>query len=146
MILRKAEMKDMDLIYEWANDSLVRANSFNSEPIPYESHVNWYKSMMVREDVRQYILVKDGVDVGQIRLNIDKTGKEAEIGYSIAKDHRGQGLGKTMLELAKQKIKEEVPSVEILIAQVKPENEASKKAFLNSGFGEKCSVYEFRID
>ena len=34
--LREVTAKDMDLLYEWANDPTVRQNAFHTEPIPYE--------------------------------------------------------------------------------------------------------------
>lgn len=47
MIIRKVKdiSVDCSLVYILSNDPLVRANSFNSEPIVYENHVRWFNKM-----------------------------------------------------------------------------------------------------
>ena len=93
--------------------------------------------------MRQYILVHNGTDIGQIRIYI--YGNQAEIGYSIASKYRCMGYGKHMLYLLTEKVKEDFPQIVKLTAKVKPENIASKKAFIDLGYIEKCSVYEFEL-
>ena len=39
--LRLAEMEDMDLLFTWANEEMVRKNSFSTRKITYEEHVIW---------------------------------------------------------------------------------------------------------
>ena len=34
--LREAQIQDRDLLFQWANDALVRQNAFHTEQIPYE--------------------------------------------------------------------------------------------------------------
>ena len=79
--LKEAEISDLDLLFYWANDPVVRSNSFNTDPIPYDNHVSWFNRIMADLAVLQCILMDDYTPVRQIRLNI--YGKEAEIGYSI---------------------------------------------------------------
>ena len=50
-----------------------------------------------------------------------------------------------MLYLLTEKVKEDFPQIVKLTAKVKPENIASKKAFIDLGYIEKCSVYEFEL-
>ena len=141
--LREATLQDMDLIYEWANDPLVRNNSFNSEPIPYETHVKWYDRIMSDESVLQFILMDEDIPVGQIRLNID--GDEAEIGYSIASDYRGKGYGHKVLQLVAEEVKKKYPDIRCLVAKVKPENIASSKLFEHEGYEMKYSCYTLQL-
>ena len=141
--LREATMQDMDLIYEWANDPAVRINSFNSEPIQYDTHVKWFKRIMSDESVLQYILMDDDKNVGQIRLNID--GAEAEIGYSIASDYRGKGYGHLILQLVAKEVKKKYPEIKILVAKVKPENIASNKLFEHEGYTLKYHCYSVQL-
>ena len=45
--LRKATIEDRDLLFQWANDPLVRKNSFSTAEIAYEEHVDWYNRVLV---------------------------------------------------------------------------------------------------
>ena len=142
--LRKVENSDIDLLYEWANDPTVRKNSFNTEPIPYEKHTTWFSQMMEDETVLQFVLMKKDTPIGQIRLNIE--GDAAEIGYSIAKEYRGQGFGHIILRLVKDLITEKHPAIQRIIAKVKPENIASNKLFQTEGYVLQYSCYLREID
>lgn len=141
--LRRAVWQDIDLLFEWANDIQVRQNSFCTNPISYEEHTVWFKKILQDEHWVQYIYEYENEAIGQIRLHLIE--KEAEISYSICKEKRGQGFGKKMLYQLKQQIAIDFPEVVKLTAYVKPENISSKKIFLNNGFVEKYSLYEFNM-
>lgn len=87
----------IDLLYKWVNDPIVRQSAFNTDEINYEEHCNWFTRCLQREDVKIYILIENGMPVGQVRLNIEKG--EALIDYSIASEYRGRGLGYVIIEL-----------------------------------------------
>ena len=123
--LRKVEYSDIDLLYRWANDPIVRKNSFNSAPISFDAHKDWFNKMMDDPSVFQFILMDENTPVGQIRLNIN--GEDAEIGYSVASEYRGRGYGHKLLQLLVCLVKEDYPQIKRLIAKVKPENSVSKE-------------------
>ena len=139
--LRKATANDIDLLYEWANDPIVRANSFNSEFISYEEHIKWFNRIMSNDTVIQYILMDNDIPIGQIRLNVN--GHEAEISYSIFSDYRGKGYGRSILELIRQEIGEQYRNINRLVAKVRPENIASQKSFEKAGYELKYMCYEY---
>ena len=139
--LRMAEEGDMRLLYTWANDPQVRKNAFHSEIIPFEDHKAWFTRLMDDSSQRQYIFVKDGNPIGQIRFSVSN--EEAEIDYSIAPEKRGLGYGKKMLELAKERFHQDCPSIKILVGKVKKSNQSSENCFKNSGFEELFHQYEF---
>ena len=143
VFLREATQLDMDLLYRWANDPIVRANSFNSDPILYETHVAWFKRIMVDRDVLQYVLMDGEIPVGQIRLTLDS--EEAEIGYSIASEFRGKGYGRKILQLIEEKVQESYPYIKKLVAKVKPENTPSKRLFESEGYDMTYSCYSLKI-
>lgn len=138
MILRPATIDDCDLYFQWANDPEVRANSFNQEPIPYDSHVEWFTNKInTKDDLR--VMTKsisntthfgdsgcececDHIPIGQIR--IQQTLFNTEIHYSIAKEHRGQGNGRRMVQMALFEVK-----IWPVTAQVKQTNRASRAIF-----------------
>lgn len=39
---RLARMQDCKMYFDWANDPMTRQQSYNSEPIPYVNHENWF--------------------------------------------------------------------------------------------------------
>ena len=129
--LRDARKQDVDLIFEWANDSTVRSFSFNSEPIPYENHIKWFARLLDSDCAKMYIMIKDGVPVGQIRISI--IGDEAEIGYSIAKESRGKGYGTRIVKLLESECRGN-GSLKRLVARVKSVNELSSKIFVSNGY------------
>jgi RimJ/RimL family protein N-acetyltransferase len=145
LYLSPATIEDMDLLYKWANDKEVRQNSFNTAPIPYENHVKWFNNILSDDTVIQYIMCDDtDTPLGQIRLNL--TGGDAFIGYSIAPNHRGKGLGQKLLHLIIDKAKTDNHNIKTLIGQVKYENPSSAKVFEKCGFTrlDKPEYIEYR--
>jgi UDP-2,4-diacetamido-2,4,6-trideoxy-beta-L-altropyranose hydrolase len=129
---RKAVLEDADLYYNWVNDQLVRANSFNSNPINYENHVKWFSNKLLSDTTNFYLFINESnTPVGQVR--IETTSLETVIGISIAKDFRGLGLSTEMLIQATHDYLKKHPN-SIIIAYIKIENISSYKSFLKAGF------------
>lgn len=148
LCLKRVQQKDVDLLYKWANDKTVRANSFNTEQIPYETHVKWFNSMLDAPDVYMYILYEDDIPTGQIRINVE--GKRARISFSVAENMRGRGFGKAMLSMLPNQIKKDkISCVTQLEGEVKYGNSASSGAFEKCGYTrhekEECLVYTFDL-
>ena len=137
--LREATIEDVDILFEWANDPVVRKNSFNTKPIPYEDHRKWFDKVLSDDSVIQFIMMEEETPVGQIRLNVN--GDEAEIGYSIAAAYRGHGYGHMILKLVLEKIESSHTGIKKLIAKVKPDNSASKRLFESEGYKMKYFCY-----
>ena len=144
VFLRKAIKDDIDLLFRWANDPVVRSNSFNTDMIPYDNHVMWFNKIIEDPSVLQFILMDDDIPVGQIRLNIDDD--EAEIGYSIGSEFRGKGYGHWILRLITEEVKANHPEIKCFIAKVKPDNMASNTLFIKEGYSMDYSCYSMRID
>jgi RimJ/RimL family protein N-acetyltransferase len=138
--LRRATKEDRDLLFRWANDSLVRENSFSTEKISYDEHVKWFDRLLNRNDCIQYIYMDDDCSVGQARITLkDDT---AEIGYSICTEKRRLGYGQDLLHIISERVWEDFPDVKKVYGEVKPENIASQKAFLDAGYKETYRVFE----
>lgn len=148
LIIRKATIEDMDLVFRWANDEEERKNSFNPEKILYEDHCNWFKKRLEALDCAFYILMDGDSPAGKCRLNFENS--EAVISYSVAPSYRGRGLGKKLLLLVKEAVKEEYPDIKTLVAQVKEDNIPSQKVFLSLGYEEtmnqECRIREYRLE
>lgn len=146
--LRRAEWKDVDQLFQWANEEEVRKNSFSTAPIPYEEHKAWFEKKLKEEHTQIYIFCDGTLAVGALRLEFGKEegteGEEAVISYSIAAEHRNQGYGQKLISLAEQEAckwakrkqkTENVPGKVIIKAQVRAENKASRKIFMKAGYG-----------
>lgn len=141
LYLRLAEEDDVDLIYEWANEPEVRKNSFNSDPIPYENHLKWYRGMMDNKERNvQLILMKEATPVGQCRLRVEKG--EAEIGCSIDKNYRGMGYGSLIFSTLNTWVTSNRKDIKCIIAKVKTNNYSSQKALINAGYKKRGVVSE----
>jgi UDP-2,4-diacetamido-2,4,6-trideoxy-beta-L-altropyranose hydrolase len=139
--LRRARADDVRLLWEWANDPEVRALSFSTGPIRWETHVAWYAEkfgqnkslMLIAED-------DDGAPIGQIRFDLN--GGEAELNLSLAKEKRGISLSVPLIEAG---VRELFANTECgrVHAFVKPQNTASVRAFEKARF-DRVGVEQIR--
>lgn len=125
--LRKCTIEDCNLLYEWSNDKVVRRNAFNTSPIPYSDHVNWFNKSLESNSREIFIAMIDSNPVGMIR--IDKDDDEAIISYLVDQNHRGTGIGTQMLKSLQNMVKNNNSDIKKLVGLVKKENTASCKAF-----------------
>ena len=132
--LRRVEENDIELIYNWSNDKEVRKNSFHTETIKWEDHVNWFENIIENKNVYFFILENDGKPIGQIRIAFEKN-NERIISFSISKAFRGFGFGKEILRLAEEKLNKVNMKCK-LIGFVKKDNIASRKSFIINGYTE----------
>ena len=141
--LRLVDNKDEDLLLNWANDLMVRKNSFCQAQIKPEEHKKWFHNALKDESVIIYILMKKNEPIGQCRLNID--GNTAYINYSIEENMRGQGFGKMILDLMEREVRTNHSQIKRLVAKVKVENEASRRCFEKCDYIEAYQVFEKSI-
>ena len=132
IILRRAELDDMMLLYQWVNDPVVRENSFNPAIISLEEHQKWFNEKINNPNEAIFILLIDEQPVGQVRLSRNQD--KMLISYSVASSYRGQGYGKLILKMVEDQINDEDIK---LIGQVKKSNTASRLIFQSLGYREK---------
>jgi UDP-2,4-diacetamido-2,4,6-trideoxy-beta-L-altropyranose hydrolase len=130
--LRRAAMDDAETIWEWSNDPITRAQSFQTDLIPWESHVSWYAQRLSDPFCRFWIgASSDGTSVGCVRFA--DSGDETLISINLAPRFRGQGIGRKLLELACRAYFRSAPG-SVIRAVIKEGNSASVKTFLASDF------------
>ncbi len=125
MTLRPATEDDATRLFDWANDPSTRAVSFHAEPIPWDTHVAWLRKKLAERACRLFIAEADGEPVGQVRL--DAADDRATISVSIAKAHRGRGLGVAAIRAA-------TAHAEGIDAFILADNTSSVRAFERAGF------------
>jgi UDP-2,4-diacetamido-2,4,6-trideoxy-beta-L-altropyranose hydrolase len=131
--LRKATPGDCELLWHWANQPDVRASSFHSEPIPWDSHVAWFAKKLQDPGCHIFIgLDRDDAPVGQVRFDACAT-NIVEIGVSVRDDLRGKGCGSSLLKSAIAELFR-TTSTQSVLAHIKPSNQASIRAFEKAGF------------
>lgn len=131
---RFANENDVDLYFNWANDPLVRAKSYEQKKIDYESHVSWFNRKLNSTDCHFYLFEEDSNQVvGQVR--IDKIDNEVVVGISIDSNHRGKGYGAKMLAQASSHYLLKHPTSNIN-AYIKEDNIASYSIFKKAGYKE----------
>ncbi|WP_220149568.1 GNAT family N-acetyltransferase [Paraeggerthella sp.] len=142
--LRPATMDDAELILRWVNDPLDRANSFSSEEITLEEHLRWLSESLEDPARYLYIMVHDGSDVGHVKLYVSD--EEAEIGYCVAPEWRGNGFANQIVKLIVDEAKENIPGVKRLCGQVRTGNQASLKVFRKLGFAEESITFAMSLN
>ena len=94
---RRVEEGDCDLIFRWANDPTTRYNSFNSNPIPYSDHINWFNKKLNSSSIIFLIFTLNEQPIGQMR--VEEENQIGEISFTIDPDYRGKGYGSLILKL-----------------------------------------------
>lgn len=126
--IRSAQKSDEVVLLAWANDALVRENSFNSEAIKVSIHHGWLSSRLKNyEHCRIFMCeTENGIAIGQVRF--ERKGLDWEIDYSIDSAFRGNKLGMKMLKMALEKFREDFPGSRF-VGLVKKENVPSLNIF-----------------
>lgn len=96
---RYATMEDSDLLLAWRNDPVTRMNSLNTNIITKEEHEKWLDNV-IKDDYRYLCIVsKDDTIIGTVRFDLlPGTGRAATLSWTIAPEHRKQGIGKALLK------------------------------------------------
>lgn len=125
--LRAVELEDAKLLYIWRNEKETRKNSFNSNLIDFNEHLNWLEKNLENNARLFYILMCDGMEVGQVRIDIEE--QIGVVNYSIDSKYRKMGYGKSILELAEQELLKNTANLKKIVGYVKLENIASRHIF-----------------
>jgi RimJ/RimL family protein N-acetyltransferase len=130
---RLVDQSDLELLFAWSNDNLVRQQSFNSNIIEFENHKKWFELKLKDKFCIIYIFQnEEGSNIGQVRIQMDND-NQALIGVSVAAEHRGKGYAKEMLKLATDYFLKKNGHY-IINAYIKESNRYSKFAFEKAGF------------
>ena len=93
--IREAKESDVKLIFNWSNDSLVRAQSFYSKTIEFDNHKNWFKEKLQNYNSLLLINKFDKKNIGLVRFELEKN--MCTIGILLDEKYRGKGLSSLML-------------------------------------------------
>lgn len=134
---RPAWLADAQLYFDWANDPDTRRQSFNSNPISLETHTAWFARKLTDPNVLLLVFENEaGEAVGQVRFErtpVADLPDEISIGVSVDAKQRGRGLASQLIEQGCAVCREQWGAVAIH-AYIKPDNQASARAFERAGF------------
>jgi RimJ/RimL family protein N-acetyltransferase len=137
LFMRPVREDDSRRVWEWANDKDVRDASFNSDPIPWETHTRWFDGRRNDPRVTMWIVEMGGAPVGVIRF--EPLDVEGLVSVTLDKNVRGQGWGPKIISLATRRFLQSANSP-VVHAFIKKRNVRSKIAFERAGYklaGEK---------
>jgi RimJ/RimL family protein N-acetyltransferase len=126
---------DRGRLFSWANDPEVRARAFDSRPIGWRGHVQWWAARLASADCRAFIgWLGDDQPVGPVRFDRLADGGW-EITVALAPEHRGRGLSAPLISAGCDRLAQlEGPGVRVR-ARIRADNVASRRAFARAGFG-----------
>jgi len=130
MQIRKARFSDCKLYWNWANDPTVRANAFETQPIPWQTHIAWFKEKLDDHNSTLLLLENESEPIGQIRF--DHTTDGYFIDFSISTTYRNRGLGILLVSSGINHFK--FTQQITFWGEVKQSNKASTKIFEKLGF------------
>lgn len=86
--VRLAEERDCKNVFLLSTMDYVRKNSFNTEKILWENHVEWFKKALTSEKIKFFIIEEDGF-IGQVRLSV--CGSTAAVSISLLEEFQHKG-------------------------------------------------------
>lgn len=131
--VRPTTPADAQQLLDWANDALVRAQSFSSAPITLFEHERWLATKLT-DDTALLLIGEDcsGRAVGPVRFGVDDD--SATISVSVGAAHRGQGLASALIDQGCEELLLSRDRVQRIFAEIKSDNAMSIRAFAAAGF------------
>lgn len=134
--IRKSNIKDKFIYFNWVNDLLVRKNSIKSSNIKFQEHDNWYEKKL--KDSSNYFFLccdENKLPLGQIRYDFDKKNKKYFIDISVDECARNLGLGSYLISETLKKINKKI-KLNKLFSTIKNTNKKSQAIFIKNNFKE----------
>ena len=130
--LRPATWADCERLFVWVNaaDSLKNKRQTRSA-IPYETHRRWFELRLQSPDTILLIAERDGMPVGQVRLEPREHAYEVDV--FVVPEARGCGVASAAVEAAARNLQTREPDAR-LRAWVSAENRGSVRLFEALGF------------
>lgn len=96
--LRKATIKDAEILYEWRKDPLVQQMSHNNSTFTYRDHLEWLQ-LSLGSKLRHILIAEiENVPIGTGRADYNPSKDEYTLSWSIAKGYRNHGYGKKLVQ------------------------------------------------
>ncbi len=127
--IRKATYDDVEFLFNLANDSITRQNSFNSAPIKWHEHTTWLKDNLNNPSRYIYIFESNNKKIGTVNLKKDT---EVIISVTVSPEFRGLGIASQIIKIGCSCFWKD--NDDDICAYIKTENVASLMTFKKAGF------------
>ncbi len=97
MLIRNADLSDLQDIFEWRNDPFSRSMFLSSEVVSLNQHIDWYQRSLKNPNRRIYIGSINELKVGMVRFDFDKSTQKSEVSINLNPSLRGKGFGFQLL-------------------------------------------------
>ena len=128
LVARFANLEDADILFEWQNHPETRKYFRNPKTPTVEEHSKWIERALTKDKVSLFIIEVGSVPKGVLRFDEQLDGT-LEISILVAPENHNKGIGSAVLALAR-----EIRPLATLVADVKPDNTASKIIFKKAGY------------
>ena len=141
---RTATLGDAAVILTWRNNPSTRQFSKNSEQIPDDQHLEWFRARLERTQLEPFFLYEaEFKAIGMSRFDIASgTTNKFEISILVDPNHHGKGIGRIILDMACATLFGSHPDPAI-VASVHRQNFISQKLFAGADFELLPSVGDF---
>lgn len=138
--LRKANIHDAEILFQWIKEMATLNPSLNTEPILWENHIRWFQQKLNSDRDVILTMEKKGKPAGQIRF--EKKEEHTLISFILDKNEWGKGLGYHLLKTGTQHYLFNYENNQPLIGYVKADNAPSLKLFRKCNFEETLTQVE----
>lgn len=136
-----AEQTDSDakLVMQWRNDPMTRAASFHQDEKQWPAFGAEYRGYFAGAPLPPLFGVADGERVAFVRFRscVDPeriaVDGAVDISINVAPGARGRGVGRAVIATATAHALAQ-PGVTVVLAEIRPGNGASVRAFLGAGY------------
>jgi RimJ/RimL family protein N-acetyltransferase len=132
LVVRPANLDDLDDLLLWRNDPLTRKMSLNSAFVQRAEHEVWFRRAINDSDRVIYIGQLPSGKLGMCRFEKNLDGSAWEVSINLNPTMRGRHLSEGFLRRCVELFRTEHPTP--LVATIKADNRASTKLFLKCGF------------
>lgn len=137
--IRPVSLADARDLYEWRNAAVNRRYSHNDQEISWDTHIGWLERSLQNPD-RALLIGQDSQGaVGVLRY--DRLNGSWMTSVYLVPQRHGSGLGESLLREGLAWLKQHDSGAHEVLAEIRPENHASRDVFLRAGYKPAFMTY-----
>ena len=137
--VRAATLDDAQLLFDGRNAETVRRWSLDTGVIDWPQHLNWLTASLRNPQRLLLIAEADDGAVGVVRY--DLRGFAAEVSIYLLERRMGLGWGRALLARGEALVAAHWPQLQVITAQVLPDNRPSLNVFRGAGFTQSACAF-----
>lgn len=134
--LRPVEEADAERIFAWRNLPDLIDLSTRRKSVTWEEHSAWFRRKLDDDGCRIFIILCNGEPAGQLRFErADNGSGDWNVGIYLIDGFKNKGVGSRALKEGCDKMA--AAEAVCIVAYIREDNETSRRAFANAGFGDR---------